>query len=93
VAAWAFQFGLSWPGDLRVLFERRFIGIEITSEGGLIEDDGRLYAYDQVDPLLSKPKTEAFDAGTPYRGYRWFDRYEPEQLKALVCYVASWELA
>ena len=82
-AAWAFHLGTSWPGDLRIPFERRFIGIEIVSEGGLIEEGGRLYAYDRVSPLLTKPKAEAFDAGTPYRGYRWFDRYEPQQLEAL----------
>ena len=74
-AAWAWQFGLPWRGDQRIPFEKRFIGIEIASEGGLVEKDGRLYAYDQVSPLLSKPPGEAFDCGTPYRGYRWFDRY------------------
>lgn len=82
-AAWAWQFGLSWRDDQRIPFEKRFIGIEIASEGGLTEKDGQLYAYDQVSPLLTKPAGEALDCGTPYRGYRWFDRYKPEQLAAL----------
>ncbi len=82
-AAWAWQFGLSWPDEQRIPFEKRFIGIEIVSEGALIERDGKLYAYDTVSPLMSKPPSEAFDAGTPYRGHRWFDRYEPQQLQAL----------
>ncbi len=47
-AAWAWQFGLSWRAHERIRFEKRFIGIEITSEGGLLERDGRLYAYDRV---------------------------------------------
>jgi hypothetical protein len=82
-AAWAWQFGLSWREHERIPFEKRFIGIEITSEGGLTEHDGRLYAYDRVHPLLEKRAAEALDCGALYRGYRWFDRYEPEQLNAL----------
>jgi hypothetical protein len=82
-AAWAWQFGLRWPREERVAFEQRFIGIEITSEGGLREHEGRLYAYGRVSQHFEKPASEALDCGTPYRGYRWFDRYEPEQLDAL----------
>ena len=50
-ACWAWQFGLSWRDDQRIPFEKRFIGIEITSEGGLLEQDGRLYAYEQLDAV------------------------------------------
>ena len=82
-ACWAWQFGLSWRDAERIAFEKRFVGIEITSEGRLLEHEGRLYASDRVSPLLEKPAGEALDCGTPYRGYRWFDRYEPEQLDAL----------
>ncbi|MBI2401355.1 MAG: N-acetylmuramoyl-L-alanine amidase, partial [Gemmatimonadetes bacterium] len=52
-------------------------------EGGLIEQDGELYCFDRVSPRTRKPKEEAFDGGDRYRGYRWFDRYEPAQLEAL----------
>jgi hypothetical protein len=83
-ACWAWQFGLkTWSAPRRVAFEKRFIGIEMTSEGGLTEHDGRLYAYDLVAPVLEKPAAEALECPAPYRGYRWFDRYEPEQLTAL----------
>jgi len=82
-AAWAYQFGLPWTPAARLAFERRFIGIEIASEGGLIERDGELYCFDRVSPRTRKPKEEAFDCGDPYRGYRWFDRYELAQLEAL----------
>lgn len=81
--AWAYQFGLGWPDDRRIPFEKRFIGIEITSEGGLLEKNGRLYAYDTVSAVTIKPASEAFDAGVEYRGYRWFDRYEDDQLVAV----------
>ena len=82
-AAWAWQFGLPWRAAERTRFEKRFIGIEITSEGGLLEHEDRLYAYGRVSPYFEKPACEALECATPYRGFRWFDRYEPEQLDAL----------
>jgi hypothetical protein len=81
--AWAYQFGLPWPAAARLAFERRFIGIEIASEGALIEQDGELYCFDRISSRTRKPKDQAFDAGHAYRGYRWFDRYEPAQIKSL----------
>src|SRR5262249_17429922 len=80
---WAWQFGLSWPEARRTAFEKRFIGIEITSEGGLLQRSGRLYAYDRVTSVCLKSPDESFDAGADYRGYRWFDRYETVQLTSL----------
>jgi len=83
-ACWAWQFGLrGWSTPDRVAFEQRFVGIEIASEGGLTEHDGRLYAYGRVAPVFEKPPAEALDCGAPWRGYRWFDRYEPAQFTAL----------
>ncbi len=82
-AAWAWQFGLPWRDHERTPFEKRFIGIEITSEGGLTTLDGRLYAYHRFERTFEKPIEHALDCGTEYRGYRWFDRYEPEQRKAV----------
>jgi hypothetical protein len=82
-AGWAYQFGLDWDPIARIRFEKRFIGIELASEGGLTEHDGPLYCYDRVSPRQLKPKAEAFDYGEPYRGYRWFDRYEDAQLMSL----------
>jgi hypothetical protein len=81
--AWAYQFGVTWPAAARLAFERRFVGIEIASEGALVERDGSLYCFDRVSPRTLKPKSEAFDCGREYRGYRWFDRYEDAQLTAV----------
>jgi len=81
--AWAYQFGLTWPAATRLAFERRFVGIEIASEGALIERDGGLYCFDRVSPRTKKPASEAFDCGRDYRGCRWFDRYEDAQLTAV----------
>jgi hypothetical protein len=82
-ACWAWQLGLRWPDELRIPFEQRFIGIEITSEGGLTEYDGRLYAYGRINRMFETPREQAFECPTDYRGYHWFDRYEPQQLEAL----------
>lgn len=80
---WAWQFGLNWPKKLRIPFEKRFIGVEISSEGGLIEEDGELYAFERVSQRTRRSKDEALECPTPYRGYRWFARYPSEQLDAL----------
>jgi N-acetylmuramoyl-L-alanine amidase len=88
-AAWAWQFGLKWSSTDKIAFEKRFIGIEIASEGGLIESGGQLYCFGTVSPRTLKPRTEAFDCGKDYRGFRYFDRYEPAQVSAL-CGLISW---
>ena len=81
--AWAYQFGLTWADPARTTFEKRFVGIEIASEGPLLEQNGCLYAFDQISPDTRRPRDGAFDAGQAYRGYRWFSRYQPAQLTRL----------
>lgn len=81
---WAWQFGLPWDYEDKIVFEKRFIGIELASEGGLLEENGKYYCFDRISPKTEKPKEEVFDAGSDYRGYRYFDRYETEQIDALV---------
>jgi len=58
-------------------------GIELASEGGLIESGGKLYSFDTVSPKTVKPRDEAWDYSRPYRGYRHFDKYEEAQIDAL----------
>lgn len=86
---WAWQFGLPWSTAKRIHFERRFIGIEICSEGGLLDSDGRLYCFDRVSSRTEKLRDEAFDFGADYRGYRWFSRYLPAQVDSLCALVDS----
>lgn len=81
---WAWQFGLKWGQQDKIAFEKRFIGIEIASEGGLLEENGKYYCFDRISAKTLKPAEEVFDAGSNYRGYRYFDRYEPEQIDSLV---------
>lgn len=85
---WAFQFGLKssdqWNNEERYAFEKRFIGIELSSEGGLIENNGNLYCFDRISPKTLKPKKESYDNETNYRGYRYFDNYEKAQVDSLI---------
>jgi len=82
--AWAFQFGVKWPPAPQMKFEQRFIGIELASEGGLTEFNGKLYCYDRISPKTVKPRDDAFDHIELYRGYQYFDKYEPNQIDLLV---------
>ena len=85
--AWAFQFGVKWQPSCRMKFEQRFIGIELASEGGLTEFEGKLYSFDTVSPKTEKPRDEAFDYVAHYRGYQYFDKYEPVQIDQLVSLI------
>ena len=62
-------------------------GIELASERGLTEFNGKLYCFDLISPKTSKPRAEAFDYLDHYRGYRYFDKYEPVQIDRLVSLV------
>ncbi len=85
--AWAWQFGLSWPNTQRISFEKRFIGIEIASEGGLKSSGGKLYSFDRVSEKTEKKADTVFDYGKDFRGFRHFDRYEPEQVASVIALV------
>jgi N-acetyl-anhydromuramyl-L-alanine amidase AmpD len=82
--AWGYQFGLPWSSKARTAFERRFIGINLASEGGLIDVDGKLYAFDRVSNKTLIRTADVFDFGELYRGYRYFIRYPEPQVTALV---------
>lgn len=81
---WAWQFGLPWPYERKVAFEKRFIGIELASEGALLEENGKYYCFDRISSRTEKPGNEVFNAGMVYRGYQYFDRYEPAQVETLI---------
>ncbi len=85
--AWAWQFGLKWPREQKLQFEKRFIGIEIASEGGLIESDGNLYCFDRISERTRKNRSEVFDNEKDYRGYRYFDKYEDAQVDSVVALI------
>jgi len=87
---WAYQFGLTWPQDTRLAFERRFVGIELASEGALIERDGALYCFDRVSPKTEKPREEAFDAaGAQFEQVHTSGHASPDELRAFANNVGA----
>jgi hypothetical protein len=85
--AWAWQFGLRGWGNDRVAFEKRFIGIEIASEGGLTEHEGTFYCFDRVHSRTRFSQDNVFDCGQDFRGYRYFARYKTAQIDAAIALV------
>ena len=81
---WAYHLGLKGAGG-RV--DRRSIGIEIASEGGLTEADGALYKFDKVKASHRFKRRDAYDHRTKWRGYRYFARYTPDQIEAVALLV------
>lgn len=80
---WAFHLGLEGTGGA---VDKRSIGIEIASEGALIEREDKLYCFDKVsDRTLF---TQAFfDYGEEWRDYRFFDAYSPEQITSIIVLI------
>lgn len=74
--------------------ERRSIGIELASEGGLtIKTEGQnLVAYTALGAPLGlattlKKQGRILRLDTPFRGFHWFDAYEPAQVQATIALV------
>lgn len=80
---WAYHLGLKGADAAGGKHERRSIGIEIASEGALLESGGNLYCFDTVSPRTLFDRSKAVDLGYAWRGRRWFDAYEPEQITAV----------
>jgi len=79
---WAWHVGVK---DRHI--EQRSIGIELASEGGLVEEGGNLWAFGaahagrllgEAATLLAEGRVVKLEK--PYRGFTWFDAYEPAQV-------------
>lgn len=93
-----FRLGSLPPGvtkELALATERRSIGIELASEGGLTWQDGNLWAFGTGTGKLLGKADDLLAAGrvvrlpTPWRGYQWFDSYEPEQIDSCLALVVE----
>lgn len=80
---WAFHLGLK---NSRGSVDKRSIGIEIASEGGLIQRNGKLYCYDKVSKRTLFTQ-EYYDHSVPWRGYRFFDAYSEKQISAVIALI------
>lgn len=77
---WAFHLGLK---GTQGAVDKRSIGIEIASEGGLLARGDKLYCFDKVSDR-TEFKQEYYDHGAPWRGYRYFDVYAPAQIDTVI---------
>lgn len=75
---WAWHLGRG-NGTLN---EMRTIGIELVSEGPLEMIGGDFYSV--LGNRLHNPEC-AVDIGENWRGYRYFDQYDDEQILSLIC--------
>jgi N-acetyl-anhydromuramyl-L-alanine amidase AmpD len=83
---WAYHLGLK-IAPMGVV-DKRSIGIEIASEGALLERDGKYYAFGRMaeQTRFAAPNAEkdVFDCGIVWRDYRYFAKYTPAAI-ASVC--------
>lgn len=80
---WAHHLGI---GDAS--FDARTIGIELASEGALVPADDQLLAF--YNPKTKRGRTHedpVVDLGRTWRGYRYFDAYDPAQIISLLALV------
>lgn len=80
--AWAFHLGVK---GTRGSIDRRSVGIEIASEGGLTEREGKLYAFGVVSER-TEYRGEVFEwtGPQPWRGFRHFAAYTPAAIEAVI---------
>jgi N-acetyl-anhydromuramyl-L-alanine amidase AmpD len=62
------------------------IGIELCSEGALIEKQGTLFKFNARRGNEVR-RANVYDNGILYRGFRWFDAYDELQLQSLMALV------
>lgn len=77
--AWAFHLGIKGTGGA---VDRRSVGIEIASEGGLTESGGKLYSFGVVSPR-TEYRGEVYELRDPWRGFRHFAVYTPAALASV----------
>lgn len=79
---WCHHLGLHHRRNTEL--NQQLIGIEIASEGALTMKEGKLFAFDGMQVF----RVGYIDNETEWRGYRYFDSYEPSQIKSLYNLVA-----
>ncbi len=77
---WAYHLGLK---GTRGAVDKRSIGIEMASEGGLKEAGGQLYKFDRVSSG-TKFSGEFYKHPAQWRGYQYFAAYTPKQMESVI---------
>lgn len=74
---WAYHVGVKGDRSL----DKRSIGIEIASEGPLLEQNGKFYAFGRVSKR-AEYRGPVFTPAQPFRGHRHFAAYTPAAITA-----------
>ena len=75
---WAYHLGYGRRRD-----EKRSIGIELASEGALLERGGELYCFDKLTER-TRYKGNPYRAVRTWRGYLWFAPYTDDQVMSTI---------
>jgi len=81
---WAHHVGAKDPRNLAL--NKRSIGIELASEGGLTKVNDKLYCYGIVSQR-TEFKQPFVDLGCVWRGYQYFDAYSDEQIESTIVLI------
>ena len=81
---WAHHIGSKLPNNL--VANKRSIGIEIASEGGLTMNNGKLYTYGIISSR-TEFKGSFVNLGKKWRDYQYFDAYDELQLVSVLALV------
>ncbi len=76
---WAFHLGIKGSKGAA---DKRSIGIEICSEGGLLERGGKFYCFDRVSER-TRFTGKIFDNKNTWRGYQYLADYTSKQRKVV----------
>ncbi|HYG70199.1 MAG TPA: N-acetylmuramoyl-L-alanine amidase [Anaeromyxobacteraceae bacterium] len=87
--AWALGPGANGGAANNYEHDRRAIQIELASEGPLLKvDNGIVTVFKNPKTGRYKPATEPHvDLGREWRGYRYFDAYNPKQIETCIATV------
>ncbi len=78
---WAFHLGVKGTNGS---IDKRSIGIEMASEGGLIKHtDNNFYSFDKIADSC-RYRGEVFDAGKKWRSYQHYAAYATPQLQSVI---------
>lgn len=77
---WAFHLGLRGTGGAH---DKRSIGIEIASWGGLVSSGDKRYRNESISPQ-NEFGGEYHNCNEPWRGFQYFESYAKEQIDSVM---------
>lgn len=84
---WAWHLGLKGADAAGGRHDRRSIGIEIASEGALFDRGGVLHCFGVTGRVYPRGQAVDLGPGKEFRGFRYFDAYDPAQLRSTLALV------